>query len=175
MDRPPEVVADALSRLGTTHLVTVSDEAAVRLAASPRFLLRWRSPPLAIFEITAPAGQPDSGALVSAAVPLTGRAVRVEPEHVVITLDAEQETSVVVAIGYSPKWHARLDGRSLPVTKSADGLLELPIPAGPSRLTLRFERDVWDHAGLVITLVTVATGARFVLLRRRPVPQGTAG
>ncbi len=36
-DRPPEALAEAISRLGVTHLVTVSESGARQVGASPRF------------------------------------------------------------------------------------------------------------------------------------------
>ncbi|MDQ4089059.1 MAG: hypothetical protein M3163_01960 [Actinomycetota bacterium] len=166
-DRPPEALADALSRLGTTHIVTVSDEAAARLAASPRFVQAWRASPLAIFGVTPMDGQPDPAALITADAPLSAEAVRVDPEHVVIDVNASEATRAIVPIGYSPKWHARLDGRSLPLQRSPEGLLQLQLPAGPSDLTLEFRRDMWDWAGLLITVITAAWGCRELVRRRR--------
>ncbi len=167
VDRSPEAVADALARLGTTHVVTVSDAAAERLGSSPRFVPVWRGSPLAIFGVVATPGQPEPAALVTADAPLRARALRTEPERLVLEVDAVQATTATVAIGHSPKWHARLDGRPVPVQKSADGLLQIPVSAGTGRLTLEFRRDLWDHAGQAVTVVTAMVGGGVLIRRRR--------
>jgi len=173
MDRPPEALADALARLGTTHLVTVSDEGAARLAASPRFVQGWRASPLAIFRVMPVQGQPEPAALVTADAPMTAEAVRVDPDRVVIGVNAARAGTATIPIGYSPKWHARIDGRPAPLQRSADGILQLRVPAGPSRITVEFRRDLWDHAGLLITLVTAVAGGRELVRRRRRTRAGS--
>ncbi len=168
MDRSPEALADALSRLGTTHLVTVSDEAATRLASSSRFVQVWRDSPLAIFAVTPKPGQPDPAALITADAPLAAEVTSAEPERVAIAVQAAQAARATVPIGYSPKWRAHLDGRRTAVERSADGLLQLRVPAGASRLTLEFRRDLWDYGGLLVTVATAAIGTRELVRRRRP-------
>jgi len=168
LDRPPEQLGDALARLGVTHLVTVSDDGTAAVRSSDRFAEVWSRPPLAIFRVAPAAGQPDPADLVTADGPLGADVVRAEPERLVVQLRAREATRAVVPIGWSPKWHARLDGRPVPLTKGRDGRLELRLPAGQSRLELEFRPDVWDSLGLVLSLGTAATGSWWMWRRRRP-------
>jgi hypothetical protein len=144
LDRPPEAVADGLSRLGTTHLVTISDQAAARLAASSRFKEVWRDAPIAIFSVLPRAGQPDPASLLATDARADARLIVSKPEHLAVDVVASQPTRATIAVGWSPKWHATVNGRSAPLAKSSDGLLELSLPAGKSRLDLEFRRDAWD-------------------------------
>jgi len=174
-DRAPEAVADALSRLGTTHLVTTSDEAANRFVGSPRFTTAWRSSPIAIFGVVARQGQPDPAALASADVPLEARLVRARPEHLAIDVGTTQPATLTLPVGYSPKWHARLGGRQVPLRKGPEGLLTLSMPPGQGRLTLDFRRDLWDYSGMLVSVVTAAAGVRWLVRRRRRPADGPTG
>lgn len=176
LDRPPDAVADALSRLGVTHLVTVSDAAAAQVSASSRFEEVWRSSPLAIFAVSSRAGQPEPAALVTASSPVGAGLVNAEPEHMVIQLEAPTATTATVAVGWSPKWHASLDGREVPLRPTDDGLLSLDLPPGESRLELDFRPDQWDWLGRLMTILTI--GALLVWrfrLRDRFVSQHAEG
>lgn len=153
LDRPPEVVADSLSRLGVSHLVTITDEAADQIAGSSRFEQTWRSSPLAIFAVTSEAGQPEPGALLTADAPIGATLVRAEHEHVIIDVDASQPTEAAVAIGWSPKWHGQLDGAPVELESTEDGLLAVDIPEGGHRLVLDFQADKWDSVGRLLSLL----------------------
>lgn len=167
VDRPPDVVADALSRLGVTHLVTVSDEAAAHIAISARFVPVWRSSPLTIFSLSARPGQPEPSSLIATDVPTRAQLSRFSPEHIVIDVEPQTATTATVAVGWSPKWHARLDGEPVELSKAPDGLLQLTLPAGAHRLTLDFDPDVWDYLGMLITLSTIVACAGWIWRRRR--------
>ena len=165
LDRPPDAVAEALSRLGVTHLVTVSDEAAATVARSSRFSLVWRSSPIAIFSVSARTGQPDPSSLMATEASARARLLRFRPEDIGIAVEAQTATRATVAVGWSPKWHARLDGRPLKLSKAPDGQLQLTLPPGAHRLTLSFRLDVWDYLGIALSLATA--GGTVWLLRRQ--------
>ncbi|MGH9279841.1 MAG: hypothetical protein ACRD12_17295 [Acidimicrobiales bacterium] len=170
-DRSPEVIADALSRYGTTHLVTVSDEAASAMSGSSRFALVWSSPPLAIFEVLPKPDQPPPAALLTADGPLSAQITRAEPEAVRIQFDAARTGVADVAIAWSPKWHATLDGRPVPIRRGPQGLIQVGMPAGSHQLALTFRPDLWDYLGVLVTLATaIGLGVvtyRYVRNRRR--------
>ena len=76
-----------------------------------------------------------------------------------------------MATGWSPKWHATVNGQPAPLGRSPDGLLALALPAGPSTIALSFRPDRWDHLGAAVTLLTLAALA--ALARQRwPQPVG---
>lgn len=158
LDRPPEVIADSISRLGVTHLVTVSDGGADHVAASSRFILEWRASSIAIYAVVPASGQPGPGTLITAASAIEAGLLKAGPEHLSIDVDSATATPAAVAVGWSPKWHASLDGRPLVLRKSPDGVLALQLPAGRHRLRLDFRRDVWDFAGIVTTLSAMVAG-----------------
>ncbi|MDQ3305242.1 MAG: YfhO family protein, partial [Actinomycetota bacterium] len=172
----PGESADALARLGVTHVVLVDEEGATELVASPRFERVWRSPPLSIFAVEVPTGQPPPSSLVTTTVASSARLARAEDEHLVIETDATASTSATVAVGWSPKWHARLDGRPVALEPTGDGLLSLTLPAGEHTLALRFRPDGWDRLGLALSL-TSALGvvAGVIVARVNSVRTGAAG
>ncbi len=174
LDRQPEAVADALSRLGVTHLVTVSDEAASRMTASPRFAPVWRSSPMAIFRVLPEQGQPDPASLITTDVPARAQLVEAEPEHIAIDVDAAGPTRAAIAVGWSPKWRARFDGRPVGTVRAPDGLIQLQLPAGSGRLTLDFRQDWWDYLGQAVTLGTLGAGGWWLIRRRRAVSSSAA-
>jgi len=180
-DRPPAVVADSLSRLGVTHLVTLSDQADNTLRASPRFDLDWAEPPVSIFRVLPREGQPPPGALVTAPSSIAARLRHAAPEHVTIDIGSVvSSTTVDVAIAWSPKWHATVDGRRTRVFRATDGLMQIRLPAGARRLKLDFGLDRWDYLGLLVTMVTIAGGSGWLVrtaVRRnrllRPATEGS--
>ena len=165
--RPPEVVADGLSRLGVTHLVTLSDDAFNRFAASQRFNSVWRSSPLAIFAVSPRPGQADPAALVTADGPIDAAMVDAEPERLAIRVVAPTSVQATVAVAWSPKWHASLDGEPVTLQRASDGLLQLDLPQGTSQLVLEFRRDAWDFLGLAISLITMTALFGWLFRRRR--------
>jgi hypothetical protein len=169
--RPADEEADVLSRLGVSHVVTVSDPLADTFAASDRFALTWRESPIAIFAVRAGAGQPAPDSLVATDAPATARAIRAEPERLRMRVDASTATSATVAVAWSPKWQGRLDGRPVALGHTEDGLIRVRFPAGRTTLELAYEPDGWDHLGVAISALTVALlaalGALALWRRRR--------
>jgi hypothetical protein len=172
VDRSPATVAQSLSRYGVTHLVTVSDTAADQIATSNRFTLVWRESPLAIFALTPNPGQPGPGALITADNPISARLADWKPEKMAIDVSAGQPSRAQVAVSWSPKWHATIDGHTVPLVKGADGLATLNLPPGDHRIVLRFRQDVWDRFGQLVTLATIGLSGAWLWRRRRSAPEG---
>jgi hypothetical protein len=169
--QPPAVAADELARLGVTHVAVVDDQAGRALFVSPRFAVLWHSAPLALLEVRARPGQPVPGSLLATAAPARARLLRADPEELLIKVETAAPTSATVATGWSPKWHATVNGQPAPLGRSPDGLLALALPAGPSTIALSFRPDRWDHLGAAVTLLTLAALA--ALARQRwPQPVG---
>ena len=79
---------------------------------------------------------------------------------------------LTLALAWSPKWQARLNGAPVRLGQSRDGLVDLTVPAGHSALRLDYGNDGWDRLGVACTLATVVVGglatARSSRQRRRP-------
>src|SRR4029453_908094 len=129
------------------------------LFVSPRFAVLWHSAPLALLEGRARPGQPVPGSLLATAAPARARRLRAAPEELLIKVETAAPTSATVATGWSPKWHATVNGQPAPLGRSPDGLLALALPAGPSTIALSFRPDRWDHLGAAVTLLTLAAPA----------------
>jgi uncharacterized membrane protein YfhO len=72
-----------------------------------------------------------------------------------VEVHGDQDARVSVAIAWSPKWHARLDGRGSSLRRAPDGLIEADVPAGDHQLHLDYRSDSWDRLGLGLTLLTL--------------------
>jgi len=151
----PTESADDLAQVGVTDVVTITVQTAKLLASSPRFHEVWGSPPIAIFAVLPDPGQPPPAELITAQSPLSAKLVAGGAEHDVIDVDAPTDTQASLAIAWSPKWHASLDGKAVPLRESPEGLLQVAIPAGRHRLEVRFQRDLADYEGLAISLATL--------------------
>ncbi|MDQ3932011.1 MAG: hypothetical protein M3252_04135 [Actinomycetota bacterium] len=165
--KPPDAVAETLSRLGVTHVVSLSDESAERLGNSRRLTEVWRSSPLTIFAVSASSGQPEPADLVTFDGPGRARLVGAAPNRIAIQIEPSRPTRAVLPISWSPKWHALLDGNPVDLSKASDGSIELEVPAGSSRLILEFGPDWWDRLGGAVTLAVLIGLVRRRRIRRR--------
>jgi hypothetical protein len=165
-------VALRLNRYGVTHVVATSDDFVRRLTRSARFQQVWTAPPLTILAVQPAPGSPAPASLVTAVGPAFARLTRAEAEHLGFEIEAPEQTGVTLALAWSPKWQARLNGAPVRLGQSRDGLVDLTVPAGRSALRLDYRNDAWDRLGVVSTLATVAVGglatARSARRRRRP-------
>lgn len=165
---PPERIADELARAGVSHFVTTDLETLEDLTASGRFRVVWRDAPIAILEVTGADGQPEPDALLTApGTRLGARVVRAQTEHLVIEVDAEHRASAQLALAWSPKWRATIDGRDVPLARGADGFIGVEIPAGEHRLVLDYEPDAWDRVGLAASVAAAAVLVVAGVRRRR--------
>ncbi len=58
-----------------------------------------------------------------------------------------------------PAWEASADGSPLPITQRADGLMAIPVPAGPNTVELSLHRT-WDqYLGAALTLLGLVLAA----------------
>ncbi len=170
----PAESADDLAEVGVTDVVTITVGTAKVLASSPRFHEVWAAAPIAIFAVLPSAGQPAPAELVTAVSALSAELVAGGAGHDVIDVDAPVATEASLAIAWSPKWRASLDGKAVPLTESAQGLLQVAVPAGRHRLVVKFQRDLADYVGTAISLAAllglVAYVGRRWRGRRRTVP-----
>ena len=166
-EQPPEAAADELARLGVTHVAVINDQAAQPLLASSRFATVWRSPPMALLAVAPRHGQPTPGSLLSTPVAAQARLVRAEAQRLVIQASTGQPTSATIAVAWSPKWHARVNGHTAALGRSANSLLTLSLPAGTSTIELVFAPGVWDMLGATLSGLALAALGSWAWRRRR--------
>ncbi len=159
--REPNEEADALARLGVTHVVTISGGLADRLAASGRFAVVWRVAPLAVVAVTAREGRPAPSSLVATDGPTEATLSVYDPEHLRFHLHSEAPTSATIAIAWSPKWHASLEGVPGAITRTRDGLIALDVAAGDSGPALDYAADAWDRVGVLVSALAVGAAMRW--------------
>ena len=167
-----EESADALARLGVSHVVTVKPETAPVLEQSGRFRVRWRREFMAVFEVVPSLGQPSPSSLISVPAGSSATASRRTrgAEDMTFTVESHDRVPVTIAVGWSEKWRAEVDGEPTPLRRTADGLLRMNVDGGRHRIVLTFHRDGWNRAGIVISALTVVGGTTCLLLawaRRR--------
>jgi len=177
-EKGPGEVADALGRLGVSHVVTVSPATADRFRSSPRFRTVWVEAPMGIFALLPVAGRPDPVSLLATDAPASATLERAATNELQIRFQAREATRATVATAWSPKWDARLDGAPVDIGRTTDGLIAVSLPAGDHELELTFGPDAWDRLGQLSTLVTVLLLGAWVLRRRsvrRRSPSGSDG
>jgi hypothetical protein len=123
----------------------------------------------------------DTAAAVAAApvkalpdrLPLTTSTTEYGAGHAKVTLSgaAPAGAALVVSENYFPGWHAKADGREVPVYRADYNLIGIPLPAGARTVELSF-RDEAVEAGKTITLIALLTAiaaliAGLVVDRRR--------
>lgn len=163
---PPEKAADRLARAGVTHIVTTSETGAAHFRGSARFVEVWKSGLLTILSVRPSPDRPEPASQVSTDGPTRAEVLDHGNEHLRVRTDGPGPVTATLAVAWSPKWHARLDGRPVRLERAPDGLLVVRLPAGRHELGLDFRRDVWDRLGAVATAATVTAGV-WLLLRRR--------
>jgi hypothetical protein len=91
-----------------------------------------------------------------------------DPDHPRFSFEARRPMTATVAIGWSPKWRARVDGRPVPLGPTGDYLMAVALPPGRHALALDFGTDRWDRVGRALSLGALVAGAGSLLgLRRR--------
>jgi hypothetical protein len=51
-----------------------------------------------------------------------------------------------------PRWRATVNGEAVPIAESADGYMEIPVPAGNVEIELRYVVDRWDWLARIAAL-----------------------
>lgn len=156
LSRPPDEIADLLSRMGVSHVAVVELATAGGLVASPRFRTVWESPPFALLAVVPRPGWPEPASGIATEAPTAARRTLARPEHWVIAVDASADTTATLALGWSPGWRATLDGRPASLWRSHESLVNVRLPAGASTLELVYARDGWDAAGALVSLAGIA-------------------
>lgn len=160
---PAETSARALARYGVTHVVATSQQQLTALTASPRIKPVWNAGTMTILSVddTRPAGQ------ITTDGPSTTVVTEASAGHLVLNVDTSRPTAATIALAWSPKWHGTIDGRTLKLRRTSDGLIAVDLRKGANRVDLRFTHDRWDVAGLAISLLVVLGGAAAIARRGR--------
>lgn len=58
-----------------------------------------------------------------------------------------------IARNWHPRWEAEVNGDQVPVTRTEDGYMSAPVPAGVVDLVVIYEVDAWDWIGRGLALV----------------------
>ncbi len=64
-----------------------------------------------------------------------------------------------IARNWYPRWRAEVNGEPVPITRTEDGYMSVPIPAGQVELALVYSVDRWDWLGRVIMVLGVLAAA----------------
>jgi hypothetical protein len=151
-----------MRRWGVRHLLVWTDPSRAYLAASGRFVERWRAGRWSHFELT--------DADVRSVVMTAGRGELRQLDFLgadVELTDAIQDEPVVVRTRYYPAWQARAGDRMVPLYAS-EGQLAFRAPAaGNSVVHLEYSRYRWLSIEALIAFVIGIAG----LARWRQIPR----
>lgn len=152
---PPDQVADDLSRYGVTHILLVNMEKAAMLLTAPRFKLVWQNAPLAIVSVIPRDGQPSPSSLLATQCPAQARLISSDPEKLSISVTMTKPCSATIAVAWSPKWVASLDGTPIKLNRTQEGLLTLSLPAGTHIISIAFQQDIYDKLSILVSALAV--------------------
>lgn len=164
-DFEPRRSSDALIELGTTHVVTTTTELAAKLEDSEFFEVIWSEDPMAVLAVLPTAhGDPKVG--LTSPSPVTARVVKAGPDTRVYLVDSTETTTVDLALAWSPRWRATLNGTPVDTSPTPDWRTRLSVAPGDSVIVLQYTDDEAQRIGLIITLATALTLWRKGLTRR---------
>jgi hypothetical protein len=154
--KPVNQSAQALAHLGVSHVVATSATFSQELETSSRYTRVWEQLPVSIFRLDSLPVQPDTSLLMGAGRQSLEASVRGgNIESLRIRYRAPSDTHAVVALSWSPKWQATVDGDPRPLSRTKLSLLSLDLPAGEHDLNLEFRADIWDLLGRGISALTL--------------------
>jgi len=166
---PPDYDAVLFARDGVTAVVSTNAAATRYLRQSPAFAPVWRGSGWSVLAIRPELGHPEPATMVSTPGPATATRTSTDPQHVHVSVETASPQVATVAVAWSPRWRARLDGRPVPIQRTWDDLVAVNVPAGTSALALDWSPDPWSTVGVLVTLATTAALATFGVraMRRR--------
>ncbi len=75
-----------------------------------------------------------------------------------------------IARNWYPRWRAEVNGERVPITRTEDGYMSVPIPAGQVEVSLIYSVDRWDWLGrllMVMGALATAGAAMIGIINRR--------
>ncbi|HUR23978.1 MAG TPA: YfhO family protein [Acidimicrobiales bacterium] len=99
---------------------------------------------------------------------VTLRATRPGPGRWNLEVDGARPSMVVVAESWFPGWKATVDGDEVTVLEADGAFLGVPVPAGPHRLALHYERPATAGIGRWVTGLTLLASLAMVVAPGQP-------
>lgn len=99
---------------------------------------------------------------------VTLRATRPGPGRWKVDVDGARPSLVVVAESWFPGWKATVDGDEVTVLEADGAFLGVPVPAGPHRLELHYERPAMAAIGRGVTGLTLLAALAMVVAPGQP-------
>lgn len=88
--------------------------------------------------------------------------IDIEIEH------PDPDTSLLIKMGYYPRWHAYVDGKSIPLYQDKTGLMKVFLPAGNSYLlSIKYETTFAEWAGIFISMFSACILILFAAMDRK--------
>lgn len=156
----------ALRRLGVSHVVVDKPSLDKQMQESALVHRVWNQGPVTIYKVLTDKGGTPPVLMDTARSNAGVTFAENGPERLRWTINASPGFTSTIAVAWSPKWHATLDGQPVKISKTFDGLMQIPIPSGVHNLQLAYRPDAADHLGLLLTLVTLWSVAGGPLRRR---------
>jgi hypothetical protein len=156
LELPADYDAAQFARDGVTAVVSTNAAATGYLRQSPAFVPVWRGSGWSVLAIRPDLGHPEPATMVSTPGPATATRTSTDPQHIRVTVDTASAQPAAVAVAWSPRWRARVDGRPVAIHRTFDDLVSVNIPAGTSTLALDWSSDPWSTVGVLVTLATTA-------------------
>ena len=145
----------ALRRLGVSHIVVDKPAIDKQMKSSALVNQVWTQGPVTIYEVLTDAGGTPPVLMDTAQSNAAVTFAQQGPERLHWTINSNQPFTSTIAVAWSPKWHATIDGNDVKIAKTSDGLMQIPIPAGAHQLQLAYRPDLADHVGLLFTVITL--------------------
>jgi hypothetical protein len=107
----------------------------------------------------------------------TTTTVEIGNERIIATGES-QGGEAKIGRNWYPRWRATVNGEDVPVTRTVDGYMAVPVPVGPTTIELTYAVDGWDWLARLLALgglagtIWLAAGGFFMRRRRmRPAPR----
>jgi hypothetical protein len=149
----------ALHGIGAVVVADVSGQANREIAGASPLLTRVRQGLwFDVLIVNAPTSIVTAGSVVASEISIDDRSIR--------AAGAGASGTVTVRHNWHPRWQANVNGADAPVSRRADGYMDVTVPAGDYDLTLTYAvtRLDWIARLLFITGVAIA----LALVARRP-------
>ncbi|HZQ46920.1 MAG TPA: hypothetical protein VFC07_07915, partial [Verrucomicrobiae bacterium] len=78
-----------------------------------------------------------------------------KPRAIVLAYQSPGNAMLLVRQFYFPGWSALLDGRLVPVSPSAEGLVLIPIPSGHHSVRLSLLRGLAERTGIIASQISL--------------------